>query len=290
MTEPTREQLDNLLDHAHKRRLGPDEVGRIRDGIANLRQQLALSQAGASQRETLLTEARDALEEHGGHGDAWPDIAAPILTLGDRLEQAEAAVQRVRDMHRPWTTFYGTHCRACSRLGVVGHTMTGSVIDMPCPTLQALDVEAEPAAGNDTEPDPPKMPVGEFMRRLAEAFGKGHAASDDAERMALMKAILTRESEATSASVYFEPEPAAWDGISPESLLTTVDEAVPAADISRAGVLREAIDVAREEANRLETQGNLDHSRGARCVAYLLRRRLAKEPAAPLTDQPKEQA
>lgn len=96
MTEPTREQLDNLLDHAHKRRLSPTEVDRLREGIADLREQLALSQAGASQRETLLTEARDALEEHGGHGNAWPDIVAPIHALIAERDQLAADVRRAR--------------------------------------------------------------------------------------------------------------------------------------------------------------------------------------------------
>jgi hypothetical protein len=146
VTEPTREQLDNLLDHAHKRRLGPDEVGRIREGIAALRQQVALSQAGASQREALLTEARDALQDAGlrGHGDCWPDITAPILALIAERDRLAAAMQRVRDLHRPWVTVHGTHCNACSHLGVDGTAMVGRVVDMPCPTLRALDTDSAP--------------------------------------------------------------------------------------------------------------------------------------------------
>ncbi|MGW8719646.1 hypothetical protein ACWGNR_10095 [Streptomyces althioticus] len=45
----------------------------------------------------------------------------------------------------------------------------------------------------------------------------------------------------------------------------------------RAAVLREAIDVAREEGHRLEEEVGVEAARGARCVAYLLRKRLAKE-------------
>ncbi|MFE3202169.1 hypothetical protein [Embleya sp. NPDC059237] len=107
MTEPTAEQLDNLIDHVHRRRLTPAEVEGLRAGIANLRRQLALSQAGASQREALLTEARDALEEQGGHGDAWPDIVAPIHALVVERDRLAAAVQRVRDLAddmRTWHT------------------------------------------------------------------------------------------------------------------------------------------------------------------------------------------
>lgn len=44
----------------------------------------------------------------------------------------------------------------------------------------------------------------------------------------------------------------------------------------RAAVLREAIDVAHEEGHRIEAQVGIEAARGARCVAYLLRQRLAK--------------
>lgn len=45
----------------------------------------------------------------------------------------------------------------------------------------------------------------------------------------------------------------------------------------RAAVLREAIDVAREEGHRLEAADGIDTARGARSVAYLLRKLLVKE-------------
>src|SRR5690606_25900479 len=54
----------------------------------------------------------------------------------------------------------------------------------------------------------------------------------------------------------------------------------------RAAVLREAIDVARDEGHRLEEEVGIEAARGARCVAYLLRKRLAKEqPLRRLADQ-----
>src|SRR5690606_27029673 len=54
----------------------------------------------------------------------------------------------------------------------------------------------------------------------------------------------------------------------------------------RAAVLRDAIDLAREEAHRLEEEVGIEAARGARCVAYLLRKRLAKEqPLRRLADQ-----
>ncbi|MEV5368964.1 hypothetical protein AB0N12_06325 [Streptomyces albogriseolus] len=49
----------------------------------------------------------------------------------------------------------------------------------------------------------------------------------------------------------------------------------PATD--KAAVLRETIDVAREEGHRLEEEVGIEAARGARCVAYLLRKLLAKE-------------
>lgn len=54
----------------------------------------------------------------------------------------------------------------------------------------------------------------------------------------------------------------------------------------RAAVLRDAIDLAREEAHRLEEEVGIEAARGARCVAYLLRKRLAKEqPLRRLADE-----
>jgi len=47
-------------------------------------------------------------------------------------------------------------------------------------------------------------------------------------------------------------------------------------DTSRAAVLREAIDVAREEGHRLEEVAGVEAARGARSVAYLLRKLLVK--------------
>ncbi|MBK3631594.1 hypothetical protein JHN52_01185 [Streptomyces sp. MBT97] len=45
----------------------------------------------------------------------------------------------------------------------------------------------------------------------------------------------------------------------------------------RTTALREAIDVAREEGHRLEQVADIAHARGARSVAYILRKLLAKE-------------
>lgn len=47
--------------------------------------------------------------------------------------------------------------------------------------------------------------------------------------------------------------------------------------VDRAAVLREAIDVAREEGHRLEAEVGIQAARGARTVAYLLRQRLVKD-------------
>lgn len=54
------------------------------------------------------------------------------------------------------------------------------------------------------------------------------------------------------------------------------EPAVPSAPADRAAILREAIDVAREEGHRLEEVAGIEPARGARCVAYLLRKLLAK--------------
>jgi hypothetical protein len=48
------------------------------------------------------------------------------------------------------------------------------------------------------------------------------------------------------------------------------------AGATRAALLREVIDVAREEGHRLEAEAGIEPARGARCVAYLLRQLLIK--------------
>jgi hypothetical protein len=113
VTKPTREQLDNLLDRATDHQLTHGEVDRLRAGIAGLRQQLDL-------------------------------ILAPIPALIAERDHHAAAMQRVRDLHRPWTTVHGTHCNECSHLGVEGTALVGRVVDMPCPTLRALDGNSAP--------------------------------------------------------------------------------------------------------------------------------------------------
>ena len=56
----------------------------------------------------------------------------------------------------------------------------------------------------------------------------------------------------------------------------------------RASVLREAIDAAREEGHRLEEAAGIEAARGARSVAYLLRKMLAKaQPATPAAEAPR---
>ncbi|MFI1580046.1 hypothetical protein [Embleya sp. NPDC020630] len=86
MTEPTVEQLDNLLDHAHKRRLGPAEVDRIRKGIASL----------AAERDRW----RRGYDHHY-----------------QRAERAEEADQRVRDYAtglKDWSIDHGLTAAGCA--------------------------------------------------------------------------------------------------------------------------------------------------------------------------------
>ncbi|MFD3310089.1 hypothetical protein [Streptomyces sp. NPDC058694] len=53
------------------------------------------------------------------------------------------------------------------------------------------------------------------------------------------------------------------------------------AGATRAAILREAVDCAREEGHRLEETAGIAHARGARSVAYQLRKLLVKaQPAA----------
>ncbi|MEU0941082.1 hypothetical protein [Embleya sp. NPDC005971] len=135
MTEPTPEQLDNLLDHAHKRRLGPDEVGRIREGIANLRQQLAEYEAAISFETTCLNCTRQTTA-------AYQDTM--------RAEQAEAAVQRVRDLFAYWTREFGDPA-AIQVEEAVQSVINGTHRPIPGGAPWAWP-DTEPAADTDTAP------------------------------------------------------------------------------------------------------------------------------------------
>jgi hypothetical protein len=74
------------------------------------------------------------------------------------------------------------------------------------------------------------------------------------------------------------------DYMEPEAAREVIDRwrsAALQARADRAAVLREAIDVAREEGHRLEEVAGIEPARGARSVAYLLRKLLVKaQPAA----------
>ena len=62
--------------------------------------------------------------------------AGVVLALLDRLEQAEQALQRVRELHRPVESYYPGRedCVECS--GAVGSMQFAS---WPCPTIEALE-------------------------------------------------------------------------------------------------------------------------------------------------------
>lgn len=73
---------------------------------------------------------------------AGTDILGSVRHLRhfQRVEQAEAAIARVRALHRP-TTAYGRPtliCAACSAADSKG-TTDNSPVNHPCPTLAALD-------------------------------------------------------------------------------------------------------------------------------------------------------
>ncbi|HET6691722.1 MAG TPA: hypothetical protein VFG74_12745 [Miltoncostaeaceae bacterium] len=97
-------RLDVLIDRAC-RHLTPAEGRALRGGVARLRnegqrleERLRDFTDGAADREAILTEARDALEDAGagGHGDDWPHLAPGIRALQDRAERAEQQAANVR--------------------------------------------------------------------------------------------------------------------------------------------------------------------------------------------------
>lgn len=71
------------------------DVGLLLAELDRVRARAETIQVGALEREVLLTEARDLLEPHGGHGDNWPAIAPAISTLLQKLADAEAELGRL---------------------------------------------------------------------------------------------------------------------------------------------------------------------------------------------------
>ncbi|MFE5853565.1 hypothetical protein ACFQ61_10175 [Streptomyces sp. NPDC056500] len=99
--------------------------------VAKLVARLGLLENGARVRSALLEEARDALESAGineAHGgDSWPRLAAAIEELAGARDRAEAALERIRQLHHD----YGPgDCAHCTHVDAV---------PWPCPTIQALN-------------------------------------------------------------------------------------------------------------------------------------------------------
>ncbi|MGW4728888.1 hypothetical protein ACWEQC_06855 [Streptomyces shenzhenensis] len=111
------------------------------------------------------------------------------------------------------------------------------------------------------------------------------------ERAEIRGATLTTASEhlrtALFPAVYEDAGQRTAEGVTraaDELLRLVADPNVPTAGeppAGRAAVLREAIDLARDEACRLEEVAGIEVARGARCVAYLLRKRLVKAQTEP---------
>jgi len=176
MTEPPVAQLDNLLDRAGIHRLTQTEIAAVRAGVLGLRRDITTVRDASEWYHRMHEEARDALEAHGGHGDCWPDIVAPILTMIAAGERDAATVQRVRELHRRITVYLAAEYCACtddnphheevhvgeyvcldSPIGdVCAHctvpecdeadSLNERNVNWPCPTAVELVAEPEPAA------------------------------------------------------------------------------------------------------------------------------------------------
>lgn len=108
---PNVPRLDVLIDRAC-RHLTEQEQRALRAGWADLTEAVeahaavaaaaekavAVLRDGAADREAILTEARDALENAGagGHGNDWPHVAPGIRALRARAERAEQQAANVR--------------------------------------------------------------------------------------------------------------------------------------------------------------------------------------------------
>jgi hypothetical protein len=179
---------------------------------------------------------------HSYRGD-YMDLAfepAANITVADMLAAARSALGAT---YQGWkggdfTMSEHTWCWLSAEGDASGETISGLLLDL---------LLAEPAAVSAVVPptqDTPADAMGGLVPRAVRPL--------DIEHDELM-ARAAAEHEARTAA----------------------DEAATAA--IRAGALREAIDVAREEGHRLEAEQGIEAARGARSVAYLLRKLLAKD-------------
>jgi hypothetical protein len=127
MTEPTPAQLDALLDRAERHALSHTEATLLADTVHRLVDRVAEYEAAIGWETTCLRCARDT-------------TAAYAETC--RAEQAEAAVQRVRDLHRPFVDRRrGLLALEYARPGATTPPACAECLDelLPCPTIRALD-------------------------------------------------------------------------------------------------------------------------------------------------------
>ena len=67
------------------------------------------------------------------------DAAAELQTAIERLETAEAGIDRVRKLHAKVERTGGTQCRVCFQIG--GPRNARYAVSWPCPTIAALNEE-----------------------------------------------------------------------------------------------------------------------------------------------------
>lgn len=127
------------------------EYERVRLMLRASREVRRTAQQGVTEREALLTEARDLLEDAGdtgADGDDWPQIAPAIQRLISRTEQAEADVKK-------WLAFIERGMDTHMSFGVINPD--GTTEQLPCADwcyacrLEHAEAEAERLGAQYTE-------------------------------------------------------------------------------------------------------------------------------------------
>lgn len=101
-----------------------------------------------------LRALRKIAEQSGACGLTVPLSAEQVLDLLDRVEEAERALQRVRELHLqhkdthapdPSILSPGWYCCAAVQLGVTSpyECITCESDEWPCPTIRALEAQGE---------------------------------------------------------------------------------------------------------------------------------------------------
>ncbi|MCM8556163.1 hypothetical protein [Streptomyces sp. STCH 565 A] len=270
--------------------LEPDEYGEEADAV------LAVLPAtpGRAEYDALVAEAdrlrRDGAALHAKAADVDTQLAALRKQVAAPAPPGEtaAAVLAVVEAAGGDTLTPGARVEALAGITALLPTTTGHDTDTDT-LLPVWEAVYEPGNVSDyligyaNDQDPATGMAEAWLRSQAEVTGRLEWVDDKplaTGRYDRWFELIERHDDGVDTGpgiivrrrVVDEMEPAAASAVTPPT--------------NRAAALREAIDVAREEGHRLEVEVGIEAARGARCVAYLLRKLLAKEqPPRGLADK-----